>query len=257
MAIISIKDLKDLLDKLEEQGPDGRTGLWDVAVSINRTNPVPLDNSTIIVLDTDNENPGSSDFEQAAQDYAINNPVAYPGQHLTVAAPRETRSFILQPGGYTYPYYTIESGTLETKYNNSANISELAYKTNVDYQVNALTLDKVITVEPLPDDSNELVIFLDRSLALGAAERAINLDTSKAIAVIESEQKVSIDRNSFYTDEIPPALVDTSAAIEIDSNKLVINTNGFFTKTNPPKNVKTQAKNLIESTDFGVKLKLN
>jgi hypothetical protein len=254
MAIISIKDLKELLDKLEEQGPDGKTGLWDIAVSINRTNPVPLDYSTIIVLDSNNKN---STFEGEAQKYAENNPVAYPGQHITVAAPQETRSFILQPEGYTYPYYTIENGTLETKYNSSANIAELAYKTNVDYQVNALTLEKVITVEPLPDDSNELVIFLDRSLALGAAGKAINLDTSKAIAVIASEQKVSIDRNSFYTDEIPPALVDASAAIEIDSNKLVINTNGFFTKTNPPKNVKTQAKDLIESTDFGVKLKLN
>ena len=90
-----------------------------------------------------------------------------------------------------------------------------------------------------------------------ARERAIKLDTSNAIAVIASEQKVSINRDRFYTDEIPPALVDASAAIEIDSNKLVINTNGFFTKTNPPKNVKTQAKDLIESTDFGVKLKLN
>lgn len=255
MAIISIEDLKKLLDKLEEQRPDKKTGLWDIAVSINRTNPVPLDNSTIIVLDK--ENPASSDFEQAAQDYTITNPVAYPGQHLTVAASQETRSFILQPEGYTYPYYTIANGTLETEYNNSSNIAELAYKTNVDYQVNALTLDKVITVEPLPDDSNELVIFLDRSLALGAAERAIKLDASNAIAVIASEQKVSIDRDRFYTDEIPPALVDASAAIEIDSNKLVINTNGFFTKTNPPKNVKTQAKDLIESTDFGVKLKLN
>lgn len=254
MAIISIKDLKELLDRLEEHGPDGKAGLLDIAVSINRTNPVPLDNSTIIVLD--NENPASSDFEQAAQSYAEKNPVAYPGQHLTVAAPPETRSFILQPDGYTYPYHTIANGTLETKYN-SANIAELAYKTNVDYQVNALTLDKVITVEPLPDDSNELVIFLDRSLALGAAERAIKLDTSSAIAVIASEQKVSINRDSFYTDEIPPALVDASAAVEINNNKLVINTDGFFTRTNPPKNVKTQTKDLIESTDFGVKLKLN
>ena len=253
MAIISVQDLKDLLDKLEKQGPDGRTGLWDVAVSINRTNPVPLDNSTIIVLDPNNEN---STFEGDAQKYAEDNPVAYPGQRITVAAPLETRSFILQPEGYTYPYHTVANGTLETKYNKAC-IAELAYKTNVDYQVNALTLEKVITVEPLPDDSNELVIFLDRSLALGAAEKIIKLDASKAITMKADEQKVIINRNLFYTDEASPVLVNTEAAIKINNNKLVINTDNFFTETTPPKNVKTQTKDLIESTDFGVKLKLN
>ena len=102
MAIITIEDLKKLLDRLEGQGPNGKTELLDMAVSINRTNPVPLDNSTIIVLD-----PASSTFEGEAQKYAETNPIAYPGQHLTVAAPKETRSFILQPNGYLHNLYFL------------------------------------------------------------------------------------------------------------------------------------------------------
>lgn len=60
---------------------------WDVAVAINRNNPVPLDNSAVFKTKAE------------AEAYVAENPIAYPGQLLTVVGTDSTQVYKVNPDG--------------------------------------------------------------------------------------------------------------------------------------------------------------
>ncbi len=66
--------------------------LWDVAVSIKRGNPLPLDaNSVFKALGT----VGGEDYAGSLHEYAASNPVAYPGQICAVVGEAATTIYYL------------------------------------------------------------------------------------------------------------------------------------------------------------------
>jgi hypothetical protein len=69
-----------------------KASLWDVAVSIKRGNPLPLDaNSVFKALGTI----GGEDYAGSLREYAASNPVAYPGQICAVVGEAATTIYYL------------------------------------------------------------------------------------------------------------------------------------------------------------------
>ncbi len=61
---------------------------WDAGVVFNRTNGIPIDKYSVF------------ETYEAASDYALNNPVAYPGQYIAVVSEDNTvQAYIIGTDG--------------------------------------------------------------------------------------------------------------------------------------------------------------
>lgn len=140
MSIIAAADLKYLYEQVE-------AGSLDLGAPIHRTNPLPLDYSSLIILDSDSVSDSDEAFRstawEAVRTKIQDDPTVYPGQRLTVIAkvkaPDEKAhdkaiSFIVQGAEHQHQDYKANAdGTTETT--REAPVQELAYKTYVDKQI--------------------------------------------------------------------------------------------------------------------------
>lgn len=88
-----------------------KASLWDVAVSIKRGNPLPLDaNSVFKALGT----VGGEDYAGSLLEYAQTNPVAYPGQICAVVGVDATTVYYLDQNLAVQPVGIIPTGDNKT-----------------------------------------------------------------------------------------------------------------------------------------------
>lgn len=88
-----------------------KASLWDVAVSIKRGNPLPLDaNSVFKALGT----VGGADYTGSLLEYATSNPVAYPGQICAVVGETATTIYYLDQNLAIQPVGIIPTGDGKT-----------------------------------------------------------------------------------------------------------------------------------------------
>jgi hypothetical protein len=88
-----------------------KASLWDVAVSIKRGNPLPLDaNSVFKALGT----VGGEDYTGSLREYAATNPVAYPGQICAVVGVDATTVYYLDQNLEVQPVGVIPTGDSKT-----------------------------------------------------------------------------------------------------------------------------------------------
>ena len=88
-----------------------KASLWDVAVSIKRGNPLPLDaNSVFKAYGT----VGGEDYAGSLLEYATSNPVAYPGQICAVVGADATTIYYLDQTLAIQPVGIIPSGDDKT-----------------------------------------------------------------------------------------------------------------------------------------------
>ena len=88
-----------------------KASLWDVAVSIKRGNPLPLDaNAVFKALGS----VGGADYTGSLLEYATSNPVAYPGQICAVVGETATTIYYLDQNLAIQPVGVIPSGDSKT-----------------------------------------------------------------------------------------------------------------------------------------------
>lgn len=88
-----------------------KASLWDVAVSIKRGNPLPLDaNAVFKALGT----VGGEDYTGSLREYAATNPVAYPGQICAVVGENATTIYYLDQNLAVQPVGVIPTGDSKT-----------------------------------------------------------------------------------------------------------------------------------------------
>ena len=135
MSIIAATDLKSLYEQVE-------AGSLDLGVPIHRTNPLPLDYSSLIILDSDSVSDSDETFRSIAWAKVLEkiqgDPTVYPGQRLTVISKvgeyDKAISFIVQGAKHQHQDYEANNeGTTETSHETP--VQELAYKTYVDKQI--------------------------------------------------------------------------------------------------------------------------
>lgn len=182
----NVENLKAKLTSMAEPNSKGKNNLWDVAVSINRTNDVPLDKSSIIFEE-------DTTIAEAAQ-----APTAYPGQVITSLGTLDGKSYILQPDNHEYKTHTADdTGEIEAKdlsVSSTTAYEELAFQSNVDYQVNKEIYNRKVainaeTAERKSEDTNivayikklklDQVVFVDNAAYEG--ESCLCVDLSKAL----------------------------------------------------------------------------
>lgn len=132
------KALEDYLEgTLQEDGTraeDGARhidgGMWDVAVPINRTNAVPLDNSAIVFPVTKED--GKLQTAEEAAVAATNDTTAYPGQLLTVVEDNNVTGFIVQPNSHIRFGLSLDEDNNASEDDQQTTVEQIAFKSQVD-----------------------------------------------------------------------------------------------------------------------------
>lgn len=113
-----------LRDKLDESLENKL--LWDVGVTINRTNAVPLDLSSTVF-------PAEGESAEAAAERTVTeSPITHPGQILTVVESKDVTPFVVQTNTHTRTITTLDEDSQPTVEIKDAQVEQLAYKSYVD-----------------------------------------------------------------------------------------------------------------------------
>lgn len=139
----NVENLRNDLDIMSTpHAKTGKTNLWDVAVSINRTNPVPLDKSSIIFEDdvTTTEGETTITIPGTKIEDAAKEATAYPGQIISGLGGTNGTVYVLQPDDHEHDTHIANAGT-ELTYSDqtqteAATYEELALQSTVDYEIN-------------------------------------------------------------------------------------------------------------------------
>ena len=119
--------------------------LWDVAVSLQRGNPLPIDSNSVFPEYGTASDTGITTL----MGYAKNSPIAYPGQTVAVVGTQETTLYILVPGENS-TLVPQEVGKATAGDNHSISLSEdgvLSLYGFEDATANYVPSVKVTTVE--------------------------------------------------------------------------------------------------------------
>ena len=141
--INNVQTLKTKLDAMSQpHRKTGKTNLWDVAVSINRTNAVPLDKSSIIFEDavTKTEGDTTVTIPGTTIKNAAEEATAYPGQIISGLGGTDGKVYVLQPDDHKHNTHSANAGsklTYESQTQSEKTVyEELATQSDVNYQVN-------------------------------------------------------------------------------------------------------------------------
>ena len=161
----------NLANKLEAMSqPHAKTGknnLWDVAVSINRTNGVPLDKSSVVIKRAATDTEDAIDINSAKS-----AATAYPGQIISEldTATNDGKVYVLQPTGHSHKTHISELIDTETVYptditktvGTAANVTheELAYQSTVDRLVNEEVYRRKVSDKARRDSDLAIIEFL-------------------------------------------------------------------------------------------------
>ncbi len=137
-----------------------KTNLWDVAVSVNRTNAVPLDKSSIIFED-------NGTIEDAADEAT-----AYPGQIISSLGGTDDKVYgkvyVLQPNGHTHfehPHDADEDTRTYSEPNPPSSsgvvsFEELAPLSTVDYKVNKEAYERQVANNARKHTETQIANFI-------------------------------------------------------------------------------------------------
>lgn len=181
----NVQALKTTLDTMAQpHHKTGKTHLWDVAVSINRTNAVPLDKSSVIFEDGEAVDKGTI---KAAADKAT----AYPGQIISGLKAKDGKVYVLQPDDHVHSTHIANAGESKTYSDQTKSeksvYEELATQSNVNYQVNKEAYQRQVV-----------------------NNARTNTETQIAEFIIESDKSVSIDKNGDIALNLPDLLSDNT-----------------------------------------------
>lgn len=180
----NVQTLKTKLEAMSQpHRKTGKTNLWDVAVSINRTNAVPLDKSSVI-------------FENAEDNTVIEaaaaRETAYPGQIISGLKASDGKVYVLQPTGHEHPTHTSDAEnnliyTDQTEIVESVVYEELATQSTVDYRANKEAYERQV---------------------VNNARK--NTETTIAEFILESSKNTEIQENGDIALSVPSQLSDKS-----------------------------------------------
>ena len=174
---------------------------WDVGVSINRTNPLPLDANSIFETLTDAEN------------YAKTNALAYPGQVITVVDETSVAVYVIVATGATGSLNKLASTTatgdvVEDIKNLQGEITNIKNGTTVVGAATKATQDgdgKVISEEYAKKTTVDTMATKLGTIAEGAQVNVIEGVAAKTtaeggfVALEVLEKKVQLDLSNFAT----------------------------------------------------------
>ena len=221
----NVENLRNDLDIMSTPHTQtGKTNLWDVAVSINRTNAVPLDKSSVIFEDGETT-------DKATIKAAAGEATAYPGQIISGLGGTDGKVYVLQPDDHKHSTHIADAGENKTYSNKTQSeesvYEELATQSNVDYQVNKEAYQ--------------------RQVANNARK---NTETQIAEFILEKDKSVSIDIDGSIGLSLPAIISDETGTTATTVLDYVIET------VNAEKNArKTTTKDLAEY--IGTTFKLN
>lgn len=174
---------------------------WDVGVSINRTNPLPLDANSVFETLTDAEN------------YAKTNALAYPGQVITVVDETAVAVYVIVATGVTGSLNKLASTTasgdvVEDIQNLQGEITNIKNGTTVVGAATKATQDgdgKVISEEYAKKATVDTMATKLETVAEGAQVNVIEGVAAKTTAdggfvdLTVVEKKVQLDLSAFAT----------------------------------------------------------
>jgi hypothetical protein len=144
-----------------------KTNLWDVAVSVNRTNAVPLDKSSIIFEDNATET--IDGVQVTAIDKAAAKATAYPGQIISGLKETDGKVYVLQPTGHKHNTHTAEAIDAEANevliYKDQTQsegrvYEELAPLSTVEYKVNKEAYERQVANNARKNTETKLANFI-------------------------------------------------------------------------------------------------
>lgn len=189
----NVQTLKTKLETMSQpHRKTGKTNLWDVAVSINRTNAVPLDKSSVI-------------FENAEDNTVIEaaaaKETAYPGQIISGLKASDGKVYVLQPTGHEHLAHTSDAEnnlvyTDQTEIVESVVYEELATQSTVDYRANKEAYERQIVnnarkntettiAEFILESSKNTEIQENGDIALSVPSQLSNKSTATATTVLD------------------------------------------------------------------------
>lgn len=181
----NVQTLKTKLETMSQpHRKTGKTNLWDVAVSINRTNAVPLDKSSVI-------------FENAEDNTVIEaaaaKETAYPGQIISGLKASDGKVYVLQPTGHEHLTHISDAENNlvyidQTEIVESVVYEELATQSTVDYRANKEAYERQV---------------------VNNARK--NTETTIAEFILESSKNTEIQENGDIALSVPSRLSDKSA----------------------------------------------
>ena len=190
---------------------------WDVGVSINRTNPLPLDANSIFETLTDAEN------------YAKTNALAYPGQVITVVDETSVAVYVIVATGATGSLNKLASTTasgdvVEDIKNLQGEITNIKNGTTVVGAATKATQDgdgKVISEEYAKKATVDTMATKLGTIAEGAQVNVIEGVAAKTddggfvdLAIVE--KKVQLDLSNFATKADVSAIPKFAIAVVTD-----------------------------------------
>jgi hypothetical protein len=183
----------------------GKTNLWDVAVSINRTNPVPLDKSSIIFEDavTKTEGDTTITIPGTTIENAAEKATAYPGQVISGLKSTDGKVYVLQPDDHEHSTHIANAGESKTYSDQTKSeesvYEELATQSNVDYQVNKEAYQRQVVNNARTNTEKQIAKFIlekDKSESIDANGDIVDL--------------VNIDKNGDIILTVPGQLSDST-----------------------------------------------
>lgn len=179
---------------------------WDIGVAINRTNPVPIDANSVFKTLTE------------LQTYAETNPVAHPGQIVSVITETETAAYIINTTGSGAQVSKLAASTagdigeavsqLQTQVANIISGSQVVGKATSDANGNNIA-DTYATKAAATTDAAGLMSAADKTkldgIAAGAQANVIEgvaVQTTAGGGFIDAsivEKKVQLDLSNYAT----------------------------------------------------------
>lgn len=187
-----------------------KASLWDVAVSIKRGNPLPLDANSVFKAYGET---GADNYAGSLLEYATSNPVAYPGQICAVVAENATTIYYLDQNLEIQPVGIIPTGddkTIEVTADGAISLLGAAGAANGTLPMIDATTGKLVwkTLEDIgAGDGNDNTTY-----EFAFADQKITITPKfNGQPIVEDETQVTyeLDLSTFVTnDELAEAIKD-------------------------------------------------
>lgn len=176
---------------------------WDIGVAINRTNPVPIDANEVF------------DSTSSLESYLKTNPVAYPGQIVTVISETEVTAYVVQSTGAEGASYTKLAATTASG-DVTADITKLyaevdALKTRMTAVENSIKAGiQYEIVEQLPETGTAGKIYLiaDATGAQDAYDEFLWVEV-EGIGNFEKIGNTAVSLDDYYTKSETDSAIDS------------------------------------------------
>ena len=199
-----------------------KASLWDVAVSIKRGNPLPLDaNSVFKALGTVD----GADYAGSLLEYATSNPVAYPGQICAVVGENATTIYYLDQNLAIQPVGIIPTGdgkTIEVTEAGAISLFGAAGAANgtlpmIDTETGKLTWKTLEDIGAGDGNDNTTYEFAFADQKITITPKFNGQPIMEGEEGAQTQVKYELDLSSFVTgDELTEAIKDFATKSYVD-----------------------------------------